>query len=269
MAKATRLMKEELGNVDVVLLLGDARACSRSIMKDFIRFAGDKRVVLAFNKTDLADPNAVDAWKSYYSANGSEAFFLNSAAGKGVNELCSHLAKQKEHFRFEREVHVMVAGVPNVGKSMLINAIAGRSSAPTGNRPGVTKAKKWVKVGRDFYLLDTPGVLTPKFDTEEDGFVLASIGSVKTEVFDSEELALTVIRFMIKNYPELLQSRYKLEALGEDALSTYESIGAKRGFKIKGGDIDYTRTAAMILDEFKNGVMGRIAFDWPPKSKNV
>ncbi|MBE6039089.1 MAG: ribosome biogenesis GTPase YlqF [Anaerofustis stercorihominis] len=266
MAKATRQIKEQLKNIDIIIILGDSRAVQRSIIGNFFDVIGNKRYCLVYNKSDLADENAITQWKTRFREEGIDAFFIDCISKKGIKELVTFLSGLKEKFRFDREVKVMIAGIPNVGKSMLINSIAGRSSAQTGNRPGVTKANKWVRVNKDFYLLDTPGVLTPKFDAEEDGFVLAAIGSVKDTVFDREELALKIIEFMSESYPDLLMERYKLKEIGTP-LETYEQIGINRGFKSKGGIVDYERTANMILDEFKNGKIGKIAFDKPEKDE--
>ncbi len=262
MAKATRQMKEQLKNVDIVVILGDARAVRRSIIGSFLDVIKGKRYCMVFNKSDLADEKAIEKWKAAFREENIDAFFIDCISKRGIKELTTHISSLKEKFRYDREVKVMIAGIPNVGKSMLINSIAGRASAQTGNRPGVTKGNRWVKVNKDFFLMDTPGVLTPKFDEEADGFVLAAIGSVKDTVFDKEELALKIIEFMCESYPELLKERYKLEEL-TTPLETYEQIGINRGFRIKGGLVDYDRTANIILDEFKNGKIGRIAFDLP------
>ncbi len=262
MAKATRQMKEQLKNVDIIVILGDSRAVRRSIIGSFLDVIKGKRYCMVFNKSDLADENVIDEWKKAFREEKIDAFFIDCISKRGIKELTGHLSSLKSKFRFDREVRVMIAGIPNVGKSMLINSIAGRASAQTGNRPGVTKGNRWVKVNNDFYLMDTPGVLTPKFDEEADGFVLAALGSVKDTVFDKEELALKIIEFMSEKYPELLKERYKLEEL-TTPIETYEQIGINRGFKIKGGLVDYERTANIILDEFKNGKIGRISFDHP------
>lgn len=263
MAKAVRLMKEEIKNVDIILVMGDARAVKRSVNADFFGVINNKKYVLVFNKSDLADETVNRAWQAYYKKNGISAFFIDCLNKKGLKELTSYLKSLSEKFRFEREVRVMVTGIPNVGKSMFINTVAKRAGAQTGDKPGVTRAKQWIKVEGDFYLLDTPGVLPPKFETEEDGIMLAAIGSVKDTIIDREELALKIIDFMKKNYPQEILSRYKLDVLSDESLSIYEDIALKRGYKIKGGQVDYERTAYMILDEFRSGAMGRVSFDRP------
>lgn len=266
MAKAVRLMKQEIKNVDIILVMGDARAVRRSINQDFFGVINNKKYVMVFNKSDLADEKISRVWQAYYKKKGIEVYFIDCLNKKGLKELTAYLKSLGQNFRFEREVRVMVTGIPNVGKSMFINTVAKRAGTQTGDKPGVTKAKQWLKVEGDFYLLDTPGVLPPKFETEEDGAVLASIGSVKDTIIDREELALKIIGFMKTTYPDELMKRYKLDSLSESVPTVYEDIASARGYKIKGGQIDYERTAAMILDEFKSGALGRISFDRPEES---
>ena len=268
MAKATRLMKEELKNVDIVLMMGDARAVKRSINRDFTKLVGQKKYCLVFNKSDLADESVNQRWKEQFRRQGTEAFFIDCVARKGLGELTFRLKAISEGFRFSREVRVMVTGIPNVGKSLFINTLAGRGAAQTGNRPGVTRAKQWIKIAGEFYLLDTPGVLPPKFETQEDGAVLAAIGSVKDTIIDREELALNILAFLCECYPQELMARYKLSQLDETPLTVYEAIGRNRGFKSKGGEIDYERTAYMILDEFRAGKIARISFDRPQREED-
>ncbi len=266
MAKALRLMKEEIKNVDIILVMGDARAIKRSVNADFFGVINNKKYVLVFNKSDLADKNVNRAWQAYYKKKGISVFFIDCLNKKGLKELTSYLKSLGEKFRFGREVRVMVTGIPNVGKSMFINTVAKRAGTQTGDKPGVTRSKQWIKVEGDFYLLDTPGVLPPKFETDEDGIVLAAIGSIKDTIIDREELALKIIDFMKIYYPQEIISRYKLQSLNENALVIYEDIALARGYKIKGGQVDYERTAYMILDEFRSGAIGRISFDRPDES---
>lgn len=261
MAKATRLIKEDLKNVDVIIKLLDARAVIRSENKDFNKIINQKKSIKVFNKTDLADDNKTAQWIKYFKDNDEDVFFVDALNKKGLNDVINYLNDIKVNFRANREVRAMVVGIPNVGKSMFINAITKKSNARTGNKPGVTLSKQWIKVKGEFYLLDTPGVLPPKFDNIEDGVCLASIGSVKETILDREELALKLIEFLIDKYPNDLMSRYKLESVDKLPLEVYEDIGRKRGFLLKGGEIDYLRTAVTILDEFKNGNIGKISFD--------
>ncbi|MCO8193288.1 ribosome biogenesis GTPase YlqF [Anaerofustis sp. NSJ-163] len=261
MAKATRLIKEDLKNVDIVVKLLDSRAVIRSENNDFNKILNQKKFIRVYNKCDLADENETMKWQNYFKEKGEDVFFIDSMSKKGINEVLSYLNNIKSTFRANREVRAMVVGIPNVGKSMFINSITKKSNAKTGNRPGVTLSKQWIKVKGEVYLLDTPGVLPPKFENLEDGVCLASIGSVKDTILDREELCLKLIEFLIERYPDKLKERYKLESVEKMPIEVYEDIGRKRGFLLKGGEIDYLRTAVTVLDEFKNGLIGRISFD--------
>lgn len=261
MAKATRLIKEDLKNVDIVVKLLDSRAVIRSENNDFNKILNQKKFIRVYNKCDLADEKETIEWQNYFKEKGEDVFFIDSMSRKGINEVLSYLNNIKSTFRANREVRAMVVGIPNVGKSMFINSITKKSNAKTGNRPGVTLSKQWIKVKGEVYLLDTPGVLPPKFENLEDGVCLASIGSVKDTILDREELCLKLIEFLIERYPDKLKERYKLESVEKMPIEVYEDIGRKRGFLLKGGEIDYLRTAVTVLDEFKNGLIGRISFD--------
>lgn len=261
MAKATRLIKEDLKNVDIVVKLLDSRAVIRSENNDFNKILNQKKFIRIYNKCDLADEKETIKWQNYFKEKGEDVFFIDSMSKKGINEVLSYLNNIKSTFRANREVRAMVVGIPNVGKSMFINSITKKSNAKTGNRPGVTLSKQWIKVKGEVYLLDTPGVLPPKFENLEDGVCLASIGSVKDTILDREELCLKLIEFLIERYPDKLKERYKLESVEKMPIEVYEDIGRKRGFLLKGGEIDYLRTAVTVLDEFKNGLIGRISFD--------
>jgi ribosome biogenesis GTPase A len=230
MAKAMRLIKEQLKTVDIVLAMGDARAVRKSINADFTAALGNKPYLYVFNKTDLADPAVTRAWEAYFAARGENVFFIEALNKKSFAPLTDHLKKLKETFRFAREVRVMAAGIPNVGKSMFINAVAGRSAAETQDRPGVTRANKWIKC-RDFFLL-----------------------------------SLEILAFMSAYYPERLIGRYRLESAADTPLALLEAIAAKRGFVVKGGEADYERCAATVLKEFKNGTLGPISIDRPEEA---
>lgn len=261
MAKATRLIKEDLKNVDIIIKLLDSRAVLRSENKDFNKIINQKKSIKIYNKSDLSDEKATKEWISYFKDKNEDVFFIDSISKKGINEVVEYLNSLKSKFRSNREVRAMVVGIPNVGKSMFINSITKKSNAKTGNRPGVTLSKQWIKVKGELYLLDTPGVLPPKFENLEDGVCLASLGSVKETILDREELCLKLIEFLIENYPNNLKERYKLDNVKKSPLEVYEDIGRKRGFLLKGGEIDYLRTAVTVLDEFKNGQIGRMSFD--------
>lgn len=261
MAKATRLIKEDLKNVDIIIKLLDSRAVIRSENKDFNKIINQKKTLKVFNKSDLSDENVTAMWKDYFKKQGEDVFFIDSMSKKGINDVLNYLNSLKQNFRANREVRAMVVGIPNVGKSMFINAITKKSNAKTGNKPGVTLSKQWIKVKGEIYLLDTPGVLPPKFENLEDGVCLASIGSVKDTILDREELCLKLIEFLMQRYPKNLKTRYKLDDIDKTPLEVYEDIARKRGFLLKGGEIDYLRTAVTVLDEFKNGLIGKVSFD--------
>ena len=265
MAKATRLIKEDIKNVDVIIKLLDARAVIKSENKDFNKIFSSKKTINVYNKMDLADESITKKWITYFKENDTTAFFVDSISKKNLNLILEYLNSLKSNFRTNRETRAMVVGIPNVGKSQFINSLTKKSNARTGNKPGVTMSKQWIKVKGEVYLLDTPGILPPKFENIDDAIALASIGSVKDTILDREELALELIKFLMKNYPDKLSERYKLKNIDgyEQTIDIYEDIGKNRGFLLKGGDIDYLRTAITVLDEFKNGKIGRISFDLP------
>lgn len=265
MAKATRLIKEDIKNVDVIIKLLDARAVIKSENKDFNKIFSSKKTINVYNKMDLADESITKKWITYFKENDTTAFFVDSISKKNLNLILEYLNSLKSSFRTNRETRAMVVGIPNVGKSQFINSLTKKSNARTGNKPGVTMSKQWIKVKGEVYLLDTPGILPPKFENIDDAIALASIGSVKDTILDREELALELIKFLMKNYPDKLSERYKLKNIDgyEQTIDIYEDIGKNRGFLLKGGDIDYLRTAITVLDEFKNGKIGRISFDLP------
>jgi ribosome biogenesis GTPase A len=212
----------------------------------------------------LADPKAISAYSEKLSKAGTVYFFTDAQHQKGTDALKNYLMNIKSDFRYNRPVNVMVVGIPNVGKSMLINTLAKRAANVTQNRPAVTRANKWIHVSDTFYLLDTPGILTPKFENQEDGVILACIGTVKEVAFDRETLAIRVLEFLQTNYPSLIEKRYSVKLDEDDtSLSIMDKIARKRGFIMRGNQIDYERSAATVIDEFKNGVIGKIAFDFP------
>ena len=263
MAKAERKIKEETSKADVIVVLGDARAVGVSVNSDFYESIKGKKVITVYNKASLADRSVNDEWKERFKNNGETVFFTDCSSNEGIGDVVEYIKAMKNTFRFQREVRVIVAGIPNVGKSMFINTLTKRSGAKTGNMPGVTRGTNWIKSTGDFFLLHTPGVLPPKFEDQNDGIMLAAIGSVKDTILDREELALKIIEFLLDEYPEYINQRYKIETEGLSPLEVYEAIAVKRGFILKRGEVDYARCAATVTDEFKNGVIGRISFCRP------
>ena len=272
MAKTKRKIQEDLKLIDVVIELLDARVPISSKNPDVDSLIQNKPKIILLNKSDLSDPETNKMWADYYTENKQDFIFTNSVTGKGISELISAMESKMAHVlerdakkgRLNRQIKCMILGIPNVGKSTLINKMAGRSSAKTGNIPGVTRANQWIRVSNKILLLDTPGILWPKFEDPDTGLKLAWIGSIKETIYDREEAALRLISFLKESYPEFLIERYKIEIHPDDEnIVIYEKIAQKRGFIQKGNRIDYSRTAEMLLDELRKTKIGKISFERP------
>lgn len=272
MAKTKRKIQEELKLIDVVIELLDARIPISSKNPEVDSIIQNKPKIILLNKCDLSDPEVNKLWADYYTANKQDFIFTNSVTGKGVRELISAMESKMAHVlerdarkgRMNRQIKCMILGIPNVGKSTLINKMAGRSSAKTGNIPGVTRANQWIRVSNKILLLDTPGILWPKFEDQETGLKLAWIGSIKDTIYDREGATLRLISFLREYYPQNLIERYNIEIDPDDEdITVYEKIAQKRGFIQKGNNIDYTRTAEMLLDELRKIKIGKISFERP------
>ena len=230
---------------------------------------GDKPSVVVLNKADLADPAVLDEWITYYKQQGRKVMALNSKGGKGVKQLVSlirslaapKLERWKARGLKNRAVRTMILGIPNVGKSTLINKLAHRSAAKTADKPGETKGKQWVHIGDQLDLLDTPGVLWPKLENQTSAYRLAATGAISDTVFDMETVIGQLIEQLSAQYPDELKGRYKLEELSEKPLETIEAIGRKRGCIVSGGVVDLEKTYKLILKEFREGVIGAISLD--------
>ncbi len=267
MKKTRELIKSNLKLVDVVVEVIDARiplASRNPIIDELV--AGKERIIV-LNKSDLADASQNKKWVDCFEALGFHAIATNSESGDGIKKLLRQLSSlqeaRNEDKSVKRNLRMMIVGVPNVGKSSLINRLTGKKSTQTGDRPGITKGKQWITLKNKMQLLDTPGILWPKFEDPNVGIDLAFCGSIRDEILPSEELALELIRVLSEKYGELLVQRYKLEALGETPLDTMEKIAEKRGFIRAGKRIDYERCAKTILDEFRAGKIGRITLELP------
>lgn len=275
MAKARREVTEQLKLIDVIIELLDARVpiSSRNPMIDEI-VAHKPRLVL-LNKSDLADPNKTEQWKTFFEKKDVMVLPVDSQSGKGVNQIsgaCKKLAeplleKMKARGMKPRAIRAMIIGIPNVGKSTLINRLATKKIAKTGDRPGVTKKQQWIKVGKEMELLDTPGILWPKFEDQEVGFRLAATGAIKDEILDFQDVALYVVNYLKQYYPDRLKERYKLNEISDDGVVVFEEIGKKRGFLQGGGYVDFDKTAETLLREVRSGKLGRITFEQLPKSE--
>lgn len=275
MKKTKDLVRNNLKLVDVVVELLDARIPYSSRNPDIDKFVGNKPRVVVLNKSDMADPNKLNQWVDYYKKRGIKAIPVDTLKGKGVNNIIQECKNETKEMmenlvrkgRIERPIRIMIVGVPNVGKSSLINKLTGRKSTQTGDKPGVTKGKQWVRLKGNLELLDTPGILWPKFEDEEVALKLAFSRAIKDEVLDIDTLGLRLIEKLMEIEPEKLKTRYKLDELGETPLETMEMIGRKRGFLFSKNELDYTRIATTVLNEFREGKIGRISLETPKDIK--
>ncbi|KMT21490.1 ribosome biogenesis GTPase YlqF [Clostridium cylindrosporum] len=271
MAKTKREIKENLKLVDVVIELLDARIPLSSRNPDLDEIIAGKEKVVLLNKADLANDAITRQWIEYYKEIGIEAMAIDSISGKGLNKIyaiCKEAAREKIE-RIEkkgiigRPLRAMVTGIPNVGKSSFINKIGGKSTARTGDKPGVTRSKQWIKVNKDFELQDTPGVLWPKFDDNKVAQRLAFTRAIKDEILDIEELAYFFVKYIQETNPSILKDRYNVDLDMEDPYETMINIGRKRGCVVSGGGVDTIRVSNLILDEFRTGKLGRISLETP------
>ena len=271
MKKTQREIKENLKLVDAVIEIRDARIPRSSANPDIDKLLQNKPRIILLNKKDLTEKKATNEWIKYLTKDNVKVLEVNCLQGEGLKNIkpvLMELLKEK-HDRLKAKgmakivTRVMVVGVPNCGKSTLINKLAKNNIAKTGDRPGVTKSKQWIKTSLDIELLDTPGVLWPKFEDEEIALNLAFTGAIKDEVMDTEELAYRLVQRLQEYYPENLKERYKIEEIFEDPLDTLNAIARKRGCLIRGGEIDYNRISVILLDEFRGGKIGKITLERP------
>lgn len=271
MAKARREITEKLKLVDVVIELLDARIpiSSRNPMIDEI--VGQKPRLILLNKSDLADSRIIEQWTSYFNEKGFKTLPVSSTSGKGVGNITREaenlVAEKREALRKKgvnpRAVRAMILGIPNVGKSSLINRLANKGVAKTGDRPGVTKGQQWIKIGTSLELLDTPGILWPKFEDQDVGYRLAATGAIKDEILHFDDIALYVVNYFKLNYPERLKERFKIEEMPENSIEIIELIGKKRGFLVSGGVIDFDKASEMIVRELRAGKLGPFCLEKP------
>ena len=282
MAKTKRQIIEDLKLIDIVVEILDARIPISSRNPDIEQYIKDKDRLIVLNKYDLADKEENTKWISFFNKNGIEAVLVNSNTGDGINQAIKKIeeiyAKKQEKYqnkgRLGKSIRVMIIGIPNVGKSSFINRISKKNSATVGNRPGVTRQKQWIRINGNIELLDTPGVLWPKFENEEIALNLAYTGTIKDDVLQTIEIGFSLLKFLINNYLDNLLDRYKMNKEdinnilnqleleeNEKILEIMHVIGRKRGAIISGGNIDEEKTAKIILDDFRNGKIGRITLE--------
>ena len=273
MAKTRREIGENLKNVDFVIELLDARIPKSSENPEISRICGDKPRLTLLSRAALADPKYSKEWKAYFAEKGRPCIFYDCITGEGFSEIMpaarALLAEKIERYREKgmagRRLRAMIVGIPNVGKSSIINKLSGTKSAKVENRPGVTRQKQWIPTNLGFDLLDTPGVLWPKFDDQKIGENLAVTGAIKDDILDIETIAAILVGRLRELYPDKLTARYKLKegSLDEEFTNfdVLEKIGRARGFLVSGGEIDTERTAKILLEEFRNGKIGRMTLD--------
>ena len=271
MTKTRRQIEADLKQVDAVCEIVDARIPVSSRNPDIDAICGMKPRVVVLNRMDLADPVATKAWVSYYRSKGMAAIPTDCKTKRGINEFLPAVRSvlkekiERDAARgMKRAIRVMVVGIPNVGKSTLINQISGRKGAKAENRPGVTRGKQWVTVQGGLLLLDTPGILWPKFEDPNVGLALAFTGAVKEDVVDIEELACRLMELLHKRYPQAVTNRYGIELpQGTPGYELLEAAGRKRGFLLAGGEIHTERMAKVLVDEYRSGKLGRFTFEMP------
>ena len=283
MAKTRKQIEQDIKIVDIVIELLDSRIPISSRNPDIVNITAKKKRIIVLNKCDLSDESKNKKWISYFKNKGIPAVLTDSNSGKGIDNCIKEIEKimeeqlniQAQKGRIGRKIRAMVLGIPNVGKSSFINRISKRTTAGVGNKPGVTKQKQWIRINDKIELLDTPGVLWPKFESEKVGLNLAFTGTIKEEILPRVEIAYQLVKYLLENYRNNIVERYgiskeyidnKLNQEQPENINIYEimlEIGRKRGCIISGGNIDEEKTARIILDEFKNGKIGKITLETP------
>ena len=270
MAKTKRLIKEKYDLIDIVYEVIDARMPKSSKIKDIDELLKDKPRILIMTKKDLCDMSVTKKWMKYYEDKGYHVIAVDLSQNNSVNEIIEFTHKITEEIQCKREakglakkeIRALVVGIPNVGKSTLINRMAGRKVAVIGNNPGVTKALSWIKTSSNILLLDSPGILWPKLADEEGALNLASFTAIPRDILPVDKVAIHILSKLDKYYPEILKSRYNLDSLDmDDLIEVYETIGRKIGAVISGGEIDYDRVSKTILEDIKNERVKNITFD--------
>lgn len=270
MTKAKRMMQEDIKLIDLVIELVDARIPLSSRNPDIDELGKNKARIILLNKSDVADPKQNKLWIEYFNEKGFHALEVNSKNGSGVKsiqgvvqEACKDkIERDRKRGIINRPVRAMVVGIPNVGKSTFINSFAGKNCTKTGNKPGVTKGKQWIRMNKSLELLDTPGILWPKFDDQKVGMRLAMIGSMNDEIIHLDELAYELIKYVNEFYPGLLEKRYDI-TVKDDAYDTLKDICISRRCFLKGEELDIMKASSMVIEDFRSGRLGRITLETP------
>ncbi|MBE5876879.1 MAG: ribosome biogenesis GTPase YlqF [Lachnospiraceae bacterium] len=276
MTKAKRMMQEDIKLIDLVIELVDARIPLSSRNPDIDELGKNKARLILLNKSDLADPRQNKQWMEYFQAKGFHVVEINSKTGSGiksingvVQEACKEkIERDRRRGIINRPVRAMVVGIPNVGKSTFINSFAGKACAKTGNKPGVTKGKQWIRLNKSLELLDTPGILWPKFEDQLVGLKLALIGSINDEILHQDELAYELIKLLKNGYADLLKSRYEIE-LADDPYQVLRDISISRHCFLKGEEPDIMKASSILIEDFRNGRLGRITMESPTPSEQA
>ena len=270
MTKAKRQMQEDIKLIDLIIELVDARIPISSRNPDIDELGKHKSRLILMNKADLADAKRTEIWNSYFKSKGYFVVCIDARSKTGMkliqNEIMEACKEKMERDRRRgiknRPVRAMVVGIPNVGKSTFINTFAGKACTKTGNKPGVTKGKQWIRLNKNVELLDTPGILWPKFEDQTVGLKLALTGSIKDEILNVDELAMLFLEQVLPDYPGILTNRYEIEE-NKEAAVMLEEIAKKRNCRKKGDELDYSKAAALLIDEFRSGKLGRITIELP------
>ena len=268
MTKAKRMMQENIKLIDLVIEVTDARIPLSSRNPDIDELGKNKARLILLNKADLADDSRTEQWMEYFRSKGYYAVKINARSGAGMKgilpvimESCKEkIERDRRRGILNRPVRAMVVGIPNVGKSTFINSFAGKACTKTGNKPGVTKGKQWIRINKNVELLDTPGILWPKFEDQEVGAKLAMVGSIKDEILNLEELSLELLAYLHREYEGVLEQRYQIIE-SENNVTMLEEIARNRQCIQKGQELDYTKAANILLEEFRNGKIGRITLE--------
>ncbi len=272
MTKTRRMITAEINNMDAVCEIVDARIPRSSRNPDIDDLTAGKPRIVVLNRVDQADPKMTKCWAAYFRGMGYAVLEVDAKSGSGVKQfpsavrelLADKLRAYEEKGQIGRVLRVMVLGIPNVGKSTFINKVSGRKTAKAEDRPGVTRGKQWVPVDKTLELLDTPGILWPKFEDVKVGIRLGYTGAIRDDVMDIEELAMHLMEYLAKEYPEALTARYKIEITGEeDGYELLQKGGRKRGFLLSGAEVDTERMSRILLDEYRSGKLGRFTLETP------